>query len=180
MESLETRSHERMLGLACDKTFSLINEEMETIEPASSRLGDIFVFWRSWGTDRFCTVCRVRDTERDRAVTVKTPGRSRIGADEASQFIREAQVAAQLTHANIISDFADGITLSDWHEQYRPTSRKSARMCVRIADALEHAHQAAVIHRDMKLYRGRVRRASSTARRLRSGPGSFPSRLPSG
>ena len=77
----------------------------------------------------------------------------------------EARTAAQLRHPNIVSvhevgreedtvyivsDYVPGLTLADWLTGQRLTSREAAELCAKIADALDHAHQSGVIHRDLK------------------------------
>ena len=165
MESVDTLSKEGMLCSTCGEKFSLAGDETHIFQPSTSKMVGHFRLLEVVGQGSFGTVWRAQDTELDRIVAVKTPKRSAIGVDETNQFIREAQAAAQLKHANIVtvhevgrideflyivSDFVDGMTLSEWLKKNRPTSRKSAEMCVKIADALEHAHQAGVIHRDIK------------------------------
>ena len=50
----------------------------------------------------------------------------------------------------IVSDHIDGLTLADWLTAQQLTSREAAKLCVKIADALHHAHESGVIHRDLK------------------------------
>ncbi|MEJ7595364.1 MAG: protein kinase [Planctomycetaceae bacterium] len=165
METLDPVGRQGMRCAACGEKFSLISDDTPTSRPEVARMVGHFRLLEVVGQGTFGTVWRAHDTELDRIVAVKTPRNRDISADEANQFLREAQAAAQLKHVNIvtvhevgrigdflyiISDFIDGMTLSDWLRINRPTSRESAKMCVTIAKALDHAHQAGVIHRDMK------------------------------
>ena len=50
----------------------------------------------------------------------------------------------------IVSEFVEGLSLADWLTAKRPNYRESAELCVKIADALHHAHEHGVIHRDLK------------------------------
>ena len=50
----------------------------------------------------------------------------------------------------IVSDFVDGLTLSDWLTGMTPAPREAASLCAKIATALDHAHEHGVIHRDLK------------------------------
>lgn len=117
------------------------------------------------GTGGFGTVWKAKDTELDRTVAIKFPRDSQLSDREIDLFLREARSAAQIRHANIVavhevgldnstpfivSDYVQGITLNDWLSDQRPTSRESSELCIKIADALHHAHENGVIHRDLK------------------------------
>jgi tetratricopeptide (TPR) repeat protein len=88
-----------------------------------------------------------------------------LNRSEADQFLREARAAARLRHPNIVSvhevgrdgdtiyiacDLVQGVTLSDWLSGQKPTPNESAQICAQLAEALEHAHEHGVIHRDLK------------------------------
>ncbi|MEO2029516.1 MAG: serine/threonine-protein kinase, partial [Fuerstiella sp.] len=88
-----------------------------------------------------------------------------LNAEDSEKFLREARAAAQLKHPGIVSvhevgrendtvyivsDCIDGLTLTDWLTGQQPTPRESAELCVKIAEALHHAHESGVIHRDLK------------------------------
>lgn len=165
MESIDPTSQEGVVCSGCGERFSLIGDETLVNKTQSGQEIGHFVLLDVVGQGGFGVVWRARDTELDRIVAIKTPRSGTIGVDEANQFMREAQAAAQLKHANIVSvhevgrvddvlyivsDFVEGMTLSEWLAAHRPTNRESAEMCLSLADALEHAHQAGVIHRDMK------------------------------
>jgi WD40 repeat protein/tRNA A-37 threonylcarbamoyl transferase component Bud32 len=117
------------------------------------------------GVGSFGSVWRARDTELDRTVAVKIPRKGQLDPAETEQFLREARAAAQLRHPNIVSvhevgreedtvyivsDYVEGLTLADWLTDQRLTAREAAELCAKTADALHHAHQAGVIHRDLK------------------------------
>ena len=117
------------------------------------------------GVGAFGSVWRALDSELDRTVAVKIPRKGQLDPEETEQFLREARAAAQLRHPNIISvhevgrqedtvyivsDFVEGLTLADWQTGPRFSFREAAELCVKVADALHHAHEAGVIHRDLK------------------------------
>ena len=98
-------------------------------------------------------------------MAIKIPRKGQLNVAETEQFLREARAAAQLRHPNIVSvhevgreddviyivsDFIQGITLADWLTAKRPTPKEAAELMVRIADAVQHAHDHGVIHRDLK------------------------------
>lgn len=117
------------------------------------------------GSGAFGTVWKARDTRLDRIVAFKIPRATRLDAAAAEQFLREARAAAQLRHPNIVgvhevgregntlyivSQYVQGVTLSDWLTGQRPTPREAAELCAKLALALQHAHDQGVIHRDLK------------------------------
>lgn len=123
------------------------------------------------GSGAFGSVWKARDNELDRAVAIKIPHKGQLNPTEAEQFFREARAAAQLRHPNIVavhevgrdenqfyivSDVIRGISLAERLNQIRekqkdPMSfREIAELCVTLADALHHAHESGVIHRDLK------------------------------
>ena len=92
--------------------------------------------------------------------------RSGEGASERdiARFRREVHAVARLQHAAIVPvhdvgqigdlhfftmDLVDGMTMTRWLRR-DPPLRECIRVVATIADALEHAHQRGVIHRDVK------------------------------
>src|SRR4029078_5278599 len=84
---------------------------------------------------------------------------------ESELFLRDARAAAQLHHSGIasvhevgreddtlyiVTDFIDGANLNEWLTGKRLSAREAATLVLKIAKALDHAHNAGVIHRDVK------------------------------
>lgn len=112
-------------------------------------------------------VFQARQLSLDRAVAVKilTP---RLAKNETylKRFLREARAVARLNHPNVVSgidvgevkghhyfvmEFVEGKTLQqvlDDHERLDPI--KSAKVVLLVARALDHAHHAGMVHRDVK------------------------------
>jgi serine/threonine protein kinase len=149
----------------CGSTFSIVgrNEDTMTATPLQS-LGH-FQLVERLGVGAFGTVWKAHDLELDRTVAIKIPRRGQLEPLEEEQFLREARVAAQLRHPNIVSvheigregdtlyivsDLVRGVSLSDWLAIARPTFREAAELCGKIAETLHHAHQAGIVHRDLK------------------------------
>ena len=117
------------------------------------------------GQGAFGTVWKARDTELDRIVAIKIPRKENLTEADAEKFLREARAAAQVRHPNIVSvhevgredgsiyiasDFIDGASLDEWVQAHPLTVRESVELCAKIAEALNHAHEAGVVHRDLK------------------------------
>ncbi|MBN1505924.1 MAG: protein kinase [Sedimentisphaerales bacterium] len=151
---------------SCGSRFSLLGEaETASYGPSQTKTLGHFTLVDQIGMGSFGSVWRARDSELDRTVAVKIPRKGQLGPEEAEQFLREARAAAQLRHPNIVSvyevgreddtvflvsEYVKGVTLADWLSAKRPSARESAELCVKVAEALHHAHQAGVIHRDLK------------------------------
>jgi WD40 repeat protein/ribosomal protein S27E len=149
----------------CGSSFSLISGETASYQPGAVKTIGHFELLESVGGGHFGTVWKARDTKLDRIVAVKVPRRGQIEGSEAEMFVREARSAAQVKHSGvvavhevgreddtlyIVSDFVDGCSLNDWLSGRRLTPREAAELCVKIADALHAAHEAGVVHRDLK------------------------------
>ena len=150
---------------SCGSNFSLISGETTSYTPGDVRTIGHFQLLESVGAGRFGTVWKARDTKLDRIVAVKIPRRGQIEGPEAEMFIREARAAAQVKHPGvvavhevgreddtlyIVSDFIDGCSLKDWLSGRQLTPREAAELCAKIAEALHVAHEAGVVHRDLK------------------------------
>jgi serine/threonine protein kinase len=150
---------------SCGSHFSLVNVERETRGALTLQRLAQYELVELLGQGGFGSVWKARDTELDRTVAVKVPRRGGLTPQEVDRFLREARAAAQLRHPNIVgvhevgrdgdtvfivTDLVRGVTLDDWLTAKQPTFRDVAALCAKIADALHHAHEAGVIHRDLK------------------------------
>jgi len=118
------------------------------------------------GHGGFGTVYRARDTQLDRIVALKIPHSGAfVSADEKARFLREAQTAAGLEHPAIVrvfdagqingtpyiaSQLVEGKTLANVVAIRNLSTRESAELIARIGDALQHAHEHRLVHRDIK------------------------------
>jgi WD40 repeat protein/serine/threonine protein kinase len=156
---------------SCGTTFTLAIDETESYTSTDSEaqilnrhLGH-FELVEQLGCGAFGTVWKATDVRLDRTVAIKIPRRGIHSDGDVQMFLREARAAAQIRHANIVSvhevgseddvvyivsDFVDGLSLKDWLLDKLPTSQESAHLCVKIAEALHHAHESGIVHRDLK------------------------------
>jgi TolB-like protein/predicted Ser/Thr protein kinase len=111
-------------------------------------------------------VFRARDTRLGRTVALKVlPASVAADPDRRQRFLREAQTAAALSHANIaalfeigeeagrlflVFEFVPGRTLRAVLESGRMKPRRAVDFGIEIADALAEAHAEGIVHRDIK------------------------------
>jgi serine/threonine protein kinase len=134
-------------------------------EAGRRRLGR-FELIAAVGSGAFGTVYRARDPQLDRVVALKIPRAGNLPERaEFDRFVREGRSAGQLRHPSIVavhevgqveglpyivSDFIEGVTLTDRMTAGQPTPREAATIVASVADALDEAHRQGVIHRDIK------------------------------
>jgi serine/threonine protein kinase len=126
-----------------------------------------YVVEREIGRGGMGIVYRARDARLKRDVAVKVlPPELAFRQETRSRFLREAELAAQLSHPNIVPiytvdereglvyfvmAFVDGETLgARLTAQGRLAISEVRRLMREIADALAYAHAKGVIHRDIK------------------------------
>src|SRR6266487_656823 len=101
-------------------------------------------------------VWRGRDTRLDRSVAIKI-----VPQEFAQRFEREAKTISQLSHPNIctlydvgvnylVMELLDGESLADKLAKGPLPLEQVLRYGVQIADALDKAHRAGIVHRDVK------------------------------
>lgn len=118
------------------------------------------------GSGGFGIVYRAFDTELDRQVAIKLPREGSFHSPEDKQrFLREARHVARLRHPHIVaiheighdietpyivSEYIDGLTLSDLINDHGMDAFESAEFMAKVADAVHYAHQQKIVHRDLK------------------------------
>ncbi|MFD2371163.1 Stk1 family PASTA domain-containing Ser/Thr kinase [Brevibacillus sp. GCM10020057] len=133
----------------------------------SQRLGGRYQLECRVGGGGMAIVYKARDLILNRPVAVKVL-RSQFGTDEdfVNRFRREAQAVASLSHPNVVGvydvgqegdthymvmEYIEGYTLKELIVQRGALPVEEAvRIAQQICDALDHAHQNRIIHRDIK------------------------------
>ncbi len=165
IELVDESSYREILCLSCGSSFSLVSTETTATRGGGSSTIAHFELLEQLGMGHFGTVWKARDTQLDCLVAVKLPRSEQLDEAQTEQFFREARAAAQLRHPHIVrvhqvgredksiyivSDYVQGADLKEWLTGQRITKRESVELCITLAEALEHAHEAGVIHRDLK------------------------------
>jgi len=122
-----------------------------------------FLIERRIGSGGFGTVYEAWDGRLERSVAVKaiesaaSPGSDRV--------LREAQAAARLNHPGIVTlyemgeengnallvtELVDGSTLAQLNRDRTLSDREIGEIGADLCEALDHAHERAVVHRDIK------------------------------
>src|SRR5580704_14397965 len=111
------------------------------------------------------TVYRPADVKLQRPVAIKFLTDDLADAAARRRFQREAQMASSLNHPHIltvydvgefavrqylVTEFVDGGTLKDWAQRQPRNWEDVAQLLTGVADALATAHQAGILHRDIK------------------------------
>ena len=141
--------------------------QTETVRRLKAALGPQFEVVRLFGRGGFAEVYEVRDTELERRLAVKvlrsdmawTPGM-------LQRFKQEARSVAQLTHPNTVPihfvgegeglvfyvmPFIEGVTLADvMRAEGALDPERAITVALPVLEALDHAHRAGIVHRDIK------------------------------
>ena len=134
---------------------------------AQRDLAGLYSLERELGRGGMAIVYLAREVELDRLIALKVlPADRARDPDLRERFLREARMAASLSHPNIVPihrvgevgstvffamTYIDGGTLGDRLRTRGPLSpTATARMLREVAQALAYAHRHGIIHRDVK------------------------------
>lgn len=108
-----------------------------------------------------------RDERTNAPVALKVlKTRGDLSPEDRARFVREVSTSAQLHHPNIVRvlghgeappylyylmEYVPGLSLNEWIKKHGALPLPSVlRVSVQVADALEHARQRNIVHRDVK------------------------------
>jgi len=124
-----------------------------------------FVIVREVGSGGMGVVYEARQAQLNRAVALKVLKGGRGDTNAVIRFLAEAQAVAAITHPHVVQVFGSGQadagpymvlelltggTLSDKLRGTRMTPRAGAELLVKLAGAVQAAHDLGIVHRDLK------------------------------
>ncbi len=125
-----------------------------------------YVLLEKVGSGGMASVYRARRSSDGQVVALKVPMEQYVAdAKFIRRFHREAEVAQRLNHVNIVRtfehgslgtqhymamEFVDGRSLEGYIESGELTIDMSVQVMALVVEALQHIHQAGIIHRDIK------------------------------
>ena len=110
-------------------------------------------------------VYRARDARLNRLVAMKFVSSEHVNESARRRFQQEARMASALNHPHIltvheagefegqqylVTEFIDGGTVREWARNHKPDWRQVAELLIGVADGLACAHEAGMLHRDIK------------------------------
>lgn len=144
------------------RTRTLATRHLSKGSPPAPVVLDRYRLQRRLGAGAFGTVWLARDERLEREVAVKILPRERV---MGGRFEREARAAARLSHpaivtlyeaavddegAYLVSELVRGETLDTLLEDGQLSDRDIVSIALALCDALQHAHDQGVVHRDVK------------------------------
>ena len=117
------------------------------------------------GAGGMAAVYLAHDERLDRHVAIKRLHTAEHDDIDARRFQREAKLGASLSHPNLVSifdteqddesvllvmEYVEGETLADVLARGEVEPRRAIQIVCAVAEALDHAHSAGIVHRDIK------------------------------
>lgn len=117
------------------------------------------------GSGGIGSVYAARPADSGAPVAIKVVRAVGLGAQAVARFRQECRALARLSHPGIVRlietgstagltylvmEYIDGLTLDKWLAEGAPCPRRCIHLARSILQALAHAHDAGVVHRDLK------------------------------
>jgi len=138
----------------------------DQLERLKAALANRYRIERELGSGGMATVYLANDLKHDRKVAIKVLRPELAASLGVERFVREIEIAANLTHPHIlplfdsgeadgflyyVMPFIEGESLKDRLDRQQKLSLKEAiRLTDQVASALSHAHERGLVHRDIK------------------------------
>jgi eukaryotic-like serine/threonine-protein kinase len=152
-------------GIITQKQIERIRPEVE--EQSGKRQIPGYQILERLGAGAMATVYKAKQLNLDRMVAIKVLPRKHTNNDDfVKRFYAEGKAAAKLNHANIVGaidvgqagdthyfvmEYVQGRSVFEDIQDKGPFSEEEAlKITIDIARALEHAHKAGFVHRDVK------------------------------
>lgn len=159
---------EPMIGNGSDSLpgFSDLDEDLVLEEPAPESVGP-FRILRRIGAGGFGVVYLAEQREPlRRRVAVKILRRDRSTKQVLARFEIERQALARMSHANIahvhdagllddgrpyfVMEYVPGVPINEYCDEHKVSIRDRLELFLMVCDAIQHAHQRGILHRDIK------------------------------
>jgi tetratricopeptide (TPR) repeat protein/predicted Ser/Thr protein kinase len=143
----------------------LLRTEATSAPPVPSSIGP-YRLLRALGTGGMGTVYEAEQDNPRRSVALKVIRGDRAMPEDVQRFRREAHILARLQHPGIAQvyeagvaddgrpyfamEFIRGVPLDEYARRHRLDARARLELMARVCDAVEHAHERGVVHRDLK------------------------------
>ena len=149
----------------CHSQINLSSPERSAVSlPPGSKI-EHFLIQAVLGEGSFGTVYKAWDSELQRYVALKVPRESRVSAETAKLFLREARSAAGISHPNVVAvfelgqfgdsfyiatEFIDGTTLSEHLQNHPFEPNEATALVIKLLRGVQVFHDKGIIHRDLK------------------------------
>lgn len=150
---------------SCNSQFDCADSlEATTVVQVGRVLGQ-FELRELLGEGAFGSVFKAWDEKLQRFVALKIPRYGSMGGDVERTFLKEARLAAGISHSNVVgvyeigqidgtwfiaTQLIDGISLRDRLKTKPPSEREAVEMVIRILNGIQSFHDRGIIHRDLK------------------------------
>lgn len=163
-EKYDEKKIDQIKTLEQQEEKKLLEKNAEPGEEGDKRFGRYKIL-ADLGEGGMGHVYKAFDPELKRVIALKVIRGDKVNQKQMDRFLREAQTTAKLHHPNIVSvydigvqdgwpfftmDFIEGQGLDKYCKESLPKSDKLSIIFMKIAEAIQYAHDNGVIHRDIK------------------------------